>query len=1013
MSDWILTDEDYVPVLDGSLGGVAPSVTLDVNAATLLALTAQQLGLVPQAANKVWIGPITGADAVPIFRALAVADGATGISSYSVGDLLYASGATTLSKLADVAVGSYLASGGVGVVPTWATLNQAAVAGLTEASGPSFAHVHLTDAIADNLATNQGATTAFVQNQLASAKNPLGYAQGVHLTGSTSSTSGIEVAADSDINFGTGNFTVAWWGSLPDWTPSPLSSTVVFSRDGTTGFDLTVLSTSGLPRLYLNSVSYPATVAPVVVDGTAGWMVAVVTRESAGADGSIVFYFDGRPLGTSVTIPAGAPGSVDHAVGLFVQGSSSARTAGTAHSAILYNYALTAAQVLSLYRNGVDFADVGGSQTSLVTGDNSTFASDTGWWSKTSTGTVTIADGVAHFVNTPNGSSGLYKNSLLSLGKWFKLTYTISNMTEGGIKPYFHTTPGATRTEDGTYTDVILASGANFYFNTVGETTCDIDDVVLVPAGATLHLQPEGIKSDGWHGAANGLDATYPATGWSLVRQDLMDTLASPTFAGLDLTGITDGYVPYVGAAGLAASGLYWDSENLWLQIHSSSKNIPVLRISVEGLSNTADEWTGLLLGIAEGYQKAGIFFNSDGGSYRRGNMYFAIDNDANSDDVDISDVKMILTRSGDLFITSGTISCSDLADGYMPHHVSDAVGLANTGVYWDSVNSRMGIGGVPGKTLDVWNGGISLSITGLAHGVTDIMPTTASCKIETLDNAGGAMLWGISNATARFGLNLYGVHAAASPTAPAITLNGSAKDGTARKALLAGEIVLQVNNYNTALITVLGSGNTNIVGNLSIGTDDTTVGTLSLYGGGAGADGGVLNLYLGADDDGGAVVAQYYTVRIVEDDLHIGTDLDTDAIKLDSNKDMWLSDGDLFVQNAGVTGVGLLGSGAISVGIDDSSAGQIRVYGGDGGDGLIYIHNATFAHGVVDYYMIGGDGNGNFAIISDLGNVTFKVTADDYVSFGTYAAKGAEAFDGIITVKDEAGNTRKLMTCA
>jgi hypothetical protein len=42
-----------------------------------------------------------------------------GLVPYAVGDLLYASGATTLSKLADVAVGNVLISGGVGVAPSW------------------------------------------------------------------------------------------------------------------------------------------------------------------------------------------------------------------------------------------------------------------------------------------------------------------------------------------------------------------------------------------------------------------------------------------------------------------------------------------------------------------------------------------------------------------------------------------------------------------------------------------------------------------------------------------------------------------------------------------------------------------------------------------------------------------------------------------------------------------------------------------------------------------------------
>jgi hypothetical protein len=45
--------------------------------------------------------------------------GGTGLASYAVGDLIYASASTTLAKLADVAVGSVLVSGGVGVAPAW------------------------------------------------------------------------------------------------------------------------------------------------------------------------------------------------------------------------------------------------------------------------------------------------------------------------------------------------------------------------------------------------------------------------------------------------------------------------------------------------------------------------------------------------------------------------------------------------------------------------------------------------------------------------------------------------------------------------------------------------------------------------------------------------------------------------------------------------------------------------------------------------------------------------------
>lgn len=50
---------------------------------------------------------------------LVATKGGTGNAAYSVGDLLYASSNTALSRLADVATGNVLISGGVGVAPSW------------------------------------------------------------------------------------------------------------------------------------------------------------------------------------------------------------------------------------------------------------------------------------------------------------------------------------------------------------------------------------------------------------------------------------------------------------------------------------------------------------------------------------------------------------------------------------------------------------------------------------------------------------------------------------------------------------------------------------------------------------------------------------------------------------------------------------------------------------------------------------------------------------------------------
>lgn len=64
-------------------------------------------------------GPITTSGTLTLAGTLTAANGGTGQSSYAVGDLLYASTTSALSKLADVATGNALISGGVGVAPAW------------------------------------------------------------------------------------------------------------------------------------------------------------------------------------------------------------------------------------------------------------------------------------------------------------------------------------------------------------------------------------------------------------------------------------------------------------------------------------------------------------------------------------------------------------------------------------------------------------------------------------------------------------------------------------------------------------------------------------------------------------------------------------------------------------------------------------------------------------------------------------------------------------------------------
>ena len=54
---------------------------------------------------------------------LGAANGGTGLSSYAVGDIVYASGTTTLSKLNAVATGNALISGGLTTAPSWGKID--------------------------------------------------------------------------------------------------------------------------------------------------------------------------------------------------------------------------------------------------------------------------------------------------------------------------------------------------------------------------------------------------------------------------------------------------------------------------------------------------------------------------------------------------------------------------------------------------------------------------------------------------------------------------------------------------------------------------------------------------------------------------------------------------------------------------------------------------------------------------------------------------------------------------
>ena len=106
-----VTNSGVLSILAGSgISASTPAGNVTVTNTGVLSFAGGSTGLTPAAAT---VG------AVSLAGTLVAGYGGTGLNTYAVGDIIYASGATALSRLADVATGNALISGGVTTAPSW------------------------------------------------------------------------------------------------------------------------------------------------------------------------------------------------------------------------------------------------------------------------------------------------------------------------------------------------------------------------------------------------------------------------------------------------------------------------------------------------------------------------------------------------------------------------------------------------------------------------------------------------------------------------------------------------------------------------------------------------------------------------------------------------------------------------------------------------------------------------------------------------------------------------------
>jgi hypothetical protein len=200
--------------------------------------------------------------------------------------------------------------------------------------------------------------------------------------------------------------------------------------------------------------------------------------------------------------------------------------------------------------------------------------------------------------------------------------------------------------------------------------------------------------------AAHGTWATPSSTSYFGVG-----TGSSPTFTGLTLSGLT------------ASKPVFTNSSKALV----STGTMPVDQGGTGIASYTAGDilyasGTTTLSQLAKGTanQIQGMNAGATGPEYK------TLAGTANQVTVTHGVGSVTLSAPQDLATTSSpayvTAKFSDLTDGYIPYHVSDASGLANSGLYWDGTNLGLGTTG-PSYKFSVSDGTDQL---GLTHDGTD-----------------------------------------------------------------------------------------------------------------------------------------------------------------------------------------------------------------------------------------------------------------------------------------------------
>jgi hypothetical protein len=237
---------------------------------------------------------------------LGATQGGTGQSSYSIGDILYADTTTSLARLADVAVGNALISGGLNAAPAWGKIALAsAVSGTLPVAnggtGQTTANAAF-NALAPSQATNSGKylTTNGTDTSWATVTQTTFSAGTTGFTPATATSGAVTLAGTLNIaNGGTGATTAQ--GAINALAAATTSG--YYLRGNGTNVVMAAIVAGDVPTLNQTTTGNAATATLATTATTA----TTATNLAGGSAGTIPYQ---SAAGTTVQLTAGTSGYI-------------------------------------------------------------------------------------------------------------------------------------------------------------------------------------------------------------------------------------------------------------------------------------------------------------------------------------------------------------------------------------------------------------------------------------------------------------------------------------------------------------------------------------------------------------------------------------------------------------------------------------------------------------------------------------------------------------------------------